>query len=128
VIVVQAAASDRAGRTELYLRSDDTHSLIGAGSHTTTVHAITLDGFLQDQHVPFGAVRLLKADIEGAELLMLRGADQLLRHGRPLIVVEALSVEADAQITEHLTAFDYARVERLDGKNVAYRSTASLAV
>jgi FkbM family methyltransferase len=128
VIVVQAAVSDRAGRTELCLHTDDTHSLIGAGGHTTTVHAITLDGFLQDRHVPFEAVRLLKADIEGAELLMLRGADKLLRRGRPLIVVEALSVEADAQITEHLTALDYARVQRLDGKNVAFRSTASPAV
>ena len=128
VMVVQAAVSDRDGRTELSLHTNDTHSLIPTHGHTLAVESTTLDGFLQERRIQFDAVRLLKGDIEGAELLMLKGARRLLRQGRPHIVVEALSAEAEEEITAYLTATGYARVQKLDGKNLAFSPAGSPAV
>jgi FkbM family methyltransferase len=125
--VVQAAVSDHEGDAELSLHANDTHSLVDAGGEKMRVQSVTLDTFLERQRVPFECVRLLKADVEGAELLVLLGAHRLLRQGRPIVVVEALSGEADKRLTEHLAGFSYARVARLDGKNVVFRFSESRA-
>ena len=52
-----------------------------------TIEAITLDNYIQQQHIR--QVDLIKIDIEGAELLALRGAERLLsRPKAPVIVLE----------------------------------------
>jgi FkbM family methyltransferase len=127
IIVVPSAVSDKEGDAELSLHTNDTHSLVTTGREKIRVQSVTLDTFLERQRVSFEAVRLLKADVEGAEPLVLRGAEHLLRQGHPIVVVEALSEKADERLTEHLAVLGYSRVARLDGKNVIFKSSESRA-
>lgn len=50
-----------------------------------------------------GRPRLLKVDVEGAELSVLHGAQSLIGTHRPIVVVEAKTVEALAGISDFLT-------------------------
>jgi FkbM family methyltransferase len=94
VTVVPAAVSDAEGRLEILWKDDSGRRLTGMtrirreeqGGETVSVRAITIDGFRR-QH-PEGRVRLIKCDVEGAELLVLRGAAQTIDTARPLIFCE----------------------------------------
>ena len=59
-----------------HVRSDDE-----AVENTVEVDSLVLDDMFREGHAP---VRFIKMDIEGAELLGLRGATQLLATDRPL--------------------------------------------
>jgi FkbM family methyltransferase len=84
VTVLPAAASDRAGVCRLYLSDDgrSSNSLRGTGPGQTVI-SVTLDSLLND----FAAPDVLKIDVEGMELAVLRGATRLLRT-RPRIFCE----------------------------------------
>ncbi len=55
------------------------------GRNETVLPVYTLDGLLGD--APGGRPCLLKIDVEGAELLVLDGADRFVRRNRPVILV-----------------------------------------
>ncbi len=89
VVLHQVALSDSVGEREMHIaRQDDCSSLLPIGrlqesyfpasglSHVTTVPVTTLDTVLADSLWP-GSV-LLKLDVQGAELDVLRGAAMLL--------------------------------------------------
>jgi FkbM family methyltransferase len=63
------------------LRSD-------AGEASREVHLTTLDGLAAGLGPDAGRVRLIKIDVEGFELAILRGARQCLAAGLPPLVVE----------------------------------------
>ncbi|TMQ53691.1 MAG: FkbM family methyltransferase [Candidatus Eisenbacteria bacterium] len=85
VQVAEAAISDKDGRAALH-RSDETHSgwgsLAAHAGETSTVEVPTfaLDSFLDARGID--RVDLLKADVEGSEIELLRGAERSLRQGR----------------------------------------------
>lgn len=56
------------------------------------VQMVRLDDYL-DAHPPFGRVGLIKVDIEGAELEMLRGAERTLASDRPALYLEVDKVD-----------------------------------
>lgn len=97
--VFNAAVADHVGLLPLFADDDNfgfaNHSLArGAGvfeGRAETVQAVTLDSLLLALRLP---VSLIKLDIEGAELLALRGATGILRRDRP-----ALLLEVDARWT-----------------------------
>ena len=91
VTCVNAAFSDTSGRLEFSIARGNSggHSLGKtkySGARTITVEAMTVDVFVDANELP--RVDLLKADVEGAELLILRGASKTLRRHRPLMVLE----------------------------------------
>jgi hypothetical protein len=47
---------------------------------------VTLDAFVEENNVP--RVDILKIDVEGAEVSLLRGAEQSIRRFRPVIMLE----------------------------------------
>jgi FkbM family methyltransferase len=61
-------------------------SLASRGSYQFEVRLVRLDDYLQDHPVP--RIDLMKIDVEGAEVRVLRGARQTLERFRPLIVFE----------------------------------------
>lgn len=68
------------------LGAGTTHLAPGAGIDAERVPGVSLDQFAREHGV--ARVDFVKCDIEGAEMLMLRGARELLRVHRPLLVLE----------------------------------------
>ena len=92
VTILPVALSDTTGETSFVYNLDvPTHSgfrerdypFPGTRRETITVAARRLDEALPD-----GPVHMIKVDVEGGELLVLRGASRLLREQRPAVVFE----------------------------------------
>ena len=94
ITVVPAAVTDREGTLDVVWRDASGRRLTGmthisrsaAPGTAVRVPAITLDRFLDGRRT--GRVRLLKCDVEGAELLVFRGAVGTIERWRPLVFCE----------------------------------------
>jgi FkbM family methyltransferase len=64
------------------------------------------------------APKVIKLDVEGAELLVLKGAAKLFKEGRPLLFVEVHHIVLMLRIQEWLRALNY-RVTVLDEPNAS---------
>jgi FkbM family methyltransferase len=92
VAVVPMAVSDQVGQLTLHVPSGagQTHAASleprhGAGSGQLLVEVTTLDQFFSEQDRP---PNFLKIDVEGHELAVLRGAQQILQAHKPVLLVE----------------------------------------
>ncbi len=75
---------------------------------TDSVPTTTLDQYVREKGIRH--VEFLKCDIEGAELMMLRGAHSLLAHLRPVILIELCPkalARFEASVREILFQLDY---------------------
>jgi FkbM family methyltransferase len=102
VTIIPAAASDQAGIVSFNIANHGRASnflsgfgrQIGWGSrHEVKVVAIPLDSLLAQ----FSPPKLIKIDVEGAEVKVLRGAQDILRRYRPKLICE---VEGTQQTQE----------------------------
>lgn len=87
--------------------------------HTQPAFGIPLDSLMQPSPSlpylnsksnsvwPFNRVAAIKIDVEGAELDVLEGARQLIARDRPVILAEALSSEAGAELAEFAQGVNY---------------------
>ena len=97
VEVLSAAVSDVPGTAELciarrgragnHLRNVSGSTQTGGAREVRQVPAVTLDSLLDR----FPPPDLIKVDAEGAELLILRGAERLLREFRPVLLCEVIA-------------------------------------
>ncbi|WP_298748216.1 FkbM family methyltransferase [uncultured Brevundimonas sp.] len=111
VMVEQAGVSDRAGELALYVpsvNSPEASLLPIEGAATVTVPVVALD----DYFTPGERLRMLKVDVEGAELDVFRGAERILREDRPVILFECeqrhLRTGSVSDCFRHLEARGYA--------------------
>ncbi|MEJ6788905.1 FkbM family methyltransferase [Brevundimonas sp. BR2-1] len=135
VKLVEKAASDTEGAVTFWLEdlSGQNNSIIenyhlldgniqlsglGEGVHkrAVTIPCTTLDAFSADPLLEGRPVNFIKIDVEGAELLVLKGASALLKSMRPVMMVE-VTREAE-EIFSLLTRLNY-RLELADGTPVA---------
>jgi len=100
VHLFKLALADREGETLLYsptinFPDGSTHNGIGSlfsgrfrqsTEHQEVVRLITLDRFVQEHGVPH--IDLMKIDVEGAELQVLRGAEEVIHRYLPRIIIE----------------------------------------
>jgi FkbM family methyltransferase len=98
------AVADRRGELLLQLGSDPAyHSTVevyegrGAGE-AAAVEAVTLDDLWREAGSP--RVSFVKVDTEGAELQVLRGAEELLAATRPALLVEARDPQVAPWLSE----------------------------
>jgi len=89
VIPLQIAAAERTGLTEFFLAPREHHQMSAMMSNApdakaATVMRTTLDELL----VTCDKLSYVKIDVEGAEMLVLRGSEALLRRFHPFLQVE----------------------------------------
>ncbi len=99
VTVIAAGLSDEAGQAEIAMPLKESGSLGYGLSHfgapdarpalRETVELMTLDGFVKDAGLQ--RVDLIKADIEGWEVHLIRGARATIAAHRPAIVLELVA-------------------------------------
>jgi FkbM family methyltransferase len=76
VVVTEAAVSDRVGEATFYLQNSSDRNTLGGGvGRPVRVRTVTLDDYAA--RCP-GRVDVMKMDVEGAEVLALRGGRRLL--------------------------------------------------
>lgn len=125
--LIAKAAADKEGTIPFALHaSDDMGKLQGAfgeasGDRTIEVQTISLDTFAEQQPAP----QLVKIDIEGAELLALRGMAGLLRTARPILFIELHGYEAGRACWELLRAANY-RLHWMQGEYASIASSDEL--
>lgn len=125
VTPVNLAASERPGKVSLYLGTPGTHSLIAIeGGRRVEVEATTLDALLEAHGVRPAEVRLVKVDVEGAEVSVLQGSRRLLQDGAPAIVAEANSQEHASALDRFLQPFGFRQAARVDGRNLVFLKQA----
>jgi FkbM family methyltransferase len=124
VLVLPAAVSDRDGIATFMIarRGRASNALESVGGRTEsggardmqTVPTLTLDTLLDCVAPP----TFVKVDVEGAEALVLRGAQRLMRDVRPTIYVEVGREHSD-ELAKLLTAHDYALFDGAHVRNEA---------
>jgi len=117
VVANRIALSDKAESTDLYLAPAGNcgkHSLRPIHGYVgkTVVKGISLDEYLKQSGVE--TVDLVKIDVEGAELMVLRGSNQMLSSGsEPIIFCEASDINAarfgysSGDLKHHLRGYGY---------------------
>lgn len=98
-------------------------SLASRGDYRFEVRLVRLDDYLRDHPVP--RLDLLKIDVEGAEVRVLRGARETLARFRPLIVFEVCPAwlgkmqTSPVELFGELTGHGY-RIHALPGRKLAW--------
>lgn len=92
----------RRGRAANHLVAVEGSTQAGGARTVVRVPAVSLDDLLRDRPAP----SLVKVDVEGAELLCLQGAQQLLRMVRPVLLCEVAGGNSQA-VADLLSAADY---------------------
>ncbi|MEV5610525.1 FkbM family methyltransferase [Streptomyces sp. NPDC052225] len=112
VKVVRAAASDRPGTAPLWQPPHDERGERGVSSlvrrdglHAATGHEVTT---VTLDELALTDVDLIKIDVDGAELQVLRGAHALLARDRPALFIELETrIQPIAPVVDHLRARGY---------------------
>lgn len=123
VRVFSIGLDDRAGTMALglpYAEAQDTYHNPGRASmahmdravRTIAVPCKTLDEVLTEERVGCGVVKLVKIDVEGKELDVLRGADAVLRQSAPAIIIEYNQAQF-GEIEALLAGYGYSRIGSL---------------
>lgn len=107
----------------LFLATDDTHTLLPTkpAQDFIEVRQVTIDDLLSQCGIDSASVRVLKADIEGAEPDLIRGGRRLLTLGHPDLVLEANDEAAITTLSQMLSQYDYRLIRRLDGLNLLFQ-------
>ena len=120
VEAVNAACSNKKGFISLYLDKEGTggHSTIEGvekvGREKIDVKTIRLDS------IDIKNVRLIKVDVEGAEDIVLRGAEKILKRDHPKILFESWNQEHFEKVKKVLDDFGY-KIKQIDSDNyIAY--------
>lgn len=98
--VFHVVAADSMGKLENSVFNND--DKIG---RSIEVDVFSLDNWCERNSVPFP--NLIKIDVEGAELMVLKGSESILSVSRPRLFVEAHSRELTTQVTSFLLMRGY---------------------
>lgn len=109
IITMNFALSDRTGEQEIDISS--IRENLGSASiveyhnsslskKTETIKTLTIDDFIKKNNIE--RVDFIKADIEGAERLMLMGAQETIRRYSPKLSICTYHLEDDPQVLEEI--------------------------
>jgi FkbM family methyltransferase len=110
VALIPSAVADKSGATTFMMHSSGGMGKLKAApgrsegfAKEILVQTIALDEFAATNPVP----HLIKIDIEGGEILALRGMGNLLRERRPILFLELHGAEATAAAWDRLRTARY---------------------
>src|SRR5207244_2913504 len=115
------APADNSGKSSL--NRCNAH-LDGVGGEPVSVRVRPLDAFLDEAGA--SRVDLIKIDVEGAEMMVLRGAKQTLQRHRPAIIIELIEELLESmgtssdEVSRFLAELGYARIRDF-GDNAEFR-------
>lgn len=127
VRIVQMAVADSVSELPLFIPRHSFGSVVEMSASlsasfrsehvgSVVVKTVTLDSFVAEQGLQ--GRFLIKIDVEGQELNVLRGASKLLECGRPVSAVEVLSAEWAAEIAGFLRGMEYTSIHLYPGSAV----------
>lgn len=105
------AIGEQNGETKIHLPSDLAFASVvtstkeAAENDTVTVPLKTLDSIWEETGEK--KIKLIKIDVEGAELSVLKGATKLLQKNKPLLLIEAATENKREEINQYLSQFGY---------------------
>ncbi len=112
VKVIHAAVIDTSGEVQFLVGPSDAMGKVlgsagrtGRHSESISVSGVALDDFVYQDRNPIP--QIIKMDIEGGEVLALRGMIRLLSEARPIIFLELHGPEAARITWEVLSSVDY---------------------
>jgi len=113
VTIVTKAVSEENGEAHFELGSGSgTGSLSESG--TLTVETVSLDSYSAELGI---RPDLMKIDVEGAELMVLRGAMRILESARPTIILSTHGEQVHGECCRLLAKLGY-RLEAISGESV----------
>lgn len=120
IIFVNKACSSKRGDAKLYLDPflGGSASLLKNEKRNKfeDVSLDTLDRVVRESKVELKNIELIKIDVDGGELEVLKGCKQILRSAKPKIVFEALDSSAFEKCCAFLKGFDY-EVKKITKEN-----------
>lgn len=118
IIAEPIALSDKVGEIDFYemknLKFPKIYNLsgehnIGTKSNRTTrkfkVKSTTLDNYISEKKLE--CVDLMKLDTEGAEGMILKGAENTLEKNRPIVICETLFDKIEGELENIMSKYDY---------------------
>lgn len=123
------ALSDSKGHANLY--SGSHRSTFGTSIATLSPqgHLISSTSIAKpDDVLSNHSVELMKIDVEGSELDVLKGATQILQLTNPTLLIEALTPGKLLDIIEFLSSFGYGLPRELDSRNFLFIGEAHKAI
>lgn len=112
--IIPLACSDKKGFADFFidLNSSGGHSLYkNKSSKKISIETDTIDHFLKNNNIK--KVDLVKIDVEGAEILVLKGAKETLKKNHPKIIFEAWNEDYLSKIKKFLKPFNY-RIDKIN--------------
>lgn len=121
IFIHAQALMDRTGKTR-FLADGSYRSTIAfldkTEANVTEVEALTIDAFVNEKAFP--RVDFIKADVEGAERLLIKGAFQTLRKMSPKLSICTYHYPDDPQILEQLIMEANSRYTVVQGRKKLY--------
>ena len=77
-----------------------------------------LDNIVKKEHIE--EVSLIKIDVEGAEINVLRGAEKILKDGSPVLILEIMKPKELKKIKEYLLPLEYFCTKLFDSRNYVF--------
>jgi FkbM family methyltransferase len=132
--LIEAAVSEISGELEFQVMPETSMGKLACsafqpeqtGAKRITVNAVTIDDLVTTMKIE--RPNVIKIDVEGAELLALRGAERTLADSRPKIFMEAHSLELLRSCTSFLETRGFAtRVLEAEGQSSVISQVYHLA-
>ena len=79
-----------------------------------------LDNICKNLHLNSKSIDVIKADVEGFELNVLKGSYNILKNASPLLIIEITDKKKEKPIKNFLAKFDFINKEILDGRNFIF--------
>ncbi|HUV03775.1 MAG TPA: FkbM family methyltransferase [Armatimonadota bacterium] len=104
VTIVKAAVGDRRGVARLEIRSSPGLARLSENG-TVEVPLVSLDSMIQGGELPLPDV--IKIDVEGAEMLVLKGAVSLFASAKPLVFLSTHGIKEEEECLRFLSERGY---------------------